>query len=268
MRRHLESTQFDQPATIAGTIGGIQLVDAKFSPVSVTGDINQEMPEDAIDQPRQVAAEGSEAVADAFGDLLKSDFQFIQVVIAGFIDTWGLTGRTDEQPRKQIRQRRMIVPASQQTPQQIGPAQNRAICRGGATQDDVVAASRARMTAILHELFGAQSSKVRFLVQSLRGLRKLVPVVSRLDVDFHDSRIRGDLEVNETVIARWSISFEDDRQLQFSRSGFDGGYQFQIVFHLLNGRQEDVQHATARLNAQRSPHQSGRGSGVESVHPV
>ncbi len=49
----------------------------------------------------------------------------------------------------------MVMPIRNQAGEQIGAAQERAIRRRGAAQDEVIAAARAGVTAVDHELLAA-----------------------------------------------------------------------------------------------------------------
>ena len=85
----------------------------------VAGEIDQQVAEDAVHQPRRAVA------LAAVRNQLEGDFQFIQAVGARLVDARRLAGGADEMAGKQIRQRRMIEPVADQAAQQIGPAQER-----------------------------------------------------------------------------------------------------------------------------------------------
>ena len=53
VRRHLERAQLEQPLPPAGAVGAEELVDAQLGAVGVAGDVDQQVAEDAIDQPRR-----------------------------------------------------------------------------------------------------------------------------------------------------------------------------------------------------------------------
>ncbi len=66
VRRHLESAQLEQSTPAGGRIGREQLVDAEFGAVRVAGRVDQQVAEDAVDQPRRRLPAGRDL---AEGDL-------------------------------------------------------------------------------------------------------------------------------------------------------------------------------------------------------
>ena len=98
-------------------------------------------------------------------NLFKREFQFVKTVMPTLIDAGRLTRGPDEEPAKQPTQRRMVLPVSQQRPQQVWATQHWGIPRRCPTQNDVVPASGAGMTSIQHELFSSQSRLMRFLIK-------------------------------------------------------------------------------------------------------
>ena len=115
----------------------------------VAGHVDQQMAEDAVDQPGRAVA--------AVGDLLEGDLQLVEAVVPGFVDPRRLARRPDEHAREQVRQRRMVVPVGDQAAEQVGPAQDRAVGRRRPAEHDVVAAAGAGVPAVDHELLGAQA---------------------------------------------------------------------------------------------------------------
>ena len=53
VRRHLERAELDQPQPAGRRVGRVQLVDAELGAVRVARDVDQQMAEHAIDQPRR-----------------------------------------------------------------------------------------------------------------------------------------------------------------------------------------------------------------------
>ncbi len=111
VRRHLERAQLHQSEPRARGVRRIELVDAKFSAMRIAGHVGQEMPEDAINFPRQNIASA------LLRRLVKRNFQFIDRIRARFIHARMLTGGPDERPREKIRERRMVVPVTHQAAQ-------------------------------------------------------------------------------------------------------------------------------------------------------
>ncbi|MNV20243.1 hypothetical protein D3C71_1111340 [compost metagenome] len=182
-------------------------------------------------------------------DFLKRQFKLIHLVVARLIDTRRLAGGADEQARKQVRQGRMIDPVRQQAGQHVGAAQERAVGRRGAAQHEVVAAARAGVASVGHELFGGQARLERGLVQEFGVVHQVGPVAGRVDVDFDDAGVRRDLQYLQARIARRRIAFHHDLHLQVTRSGFHLRHQRQIVFQARQRRHEDKKQAIARLHA-------------------
>jgi hypothetical protein len=128
--------------------------------MGVAGDIDQEVTEQPVDQPWTWCL-----AVTRLRHQTKRDFELMQHVLPRFIDSGRLTCRPDEQAGEQIGQRRTMLPVEHQTLEQIGPAQERAIGRLRATEDDVVAAAGAGVPAIDHELVGAEARKVRLFIE-------------------------------------------------------------------------------------------------------
>ena len=110
VRRHFERAHLEQPEPAVGSVGRIQLVDAELGTVRVAGHIDQHVAQCAIDQPRRSIV-GAAAASPQF---CERNFQFVELVVARFIDTRRLAGRPDEQTGEQVRQRRMVVPVRNQ----------------------------------------------------------------------------------------------------------------------------------------------------------
>ena len=60
VRRHLEGAQLEQAEAAGGAVGRVQLVDAELGAVRVAGDVDQQVAEQAVDQPgrRRLARRG------------------------------------------------------------------------------------------------------------------------------------------------------------------------------------------------------------------
>ena len=107
VRRHLERTEFDQPESAGRAIGRIELVDADFGAVSIAGDVDQDVPEQAIHQPQRCLDSRRRHMG-------QRDLKFIEAVVPRLVDPRRLAGGTDEHAREQIRQRRMPLPVQHQ----------------------------------------------------------------------------------------------------------------------------------------------------------
>ncbi len=78
MRRHLEAAELNEPQTPRGVVRRIELVDADLGPVRVAGDVDQEVPEDPVDEPRRRVNVGP--------DLVERDLEFVEGVLPPFVD--------------------------------------------------------------------------------------------------------------------------------------------------------------------------------------
>ena len=150
-----------RPRRPRGAVGRVQLVDAELGAVGVAGDVDQQVAEQAVDQPRRRSRR------PARRHLREGDLQLVERVVARLVDARRLAGRADEQAGEQVRQRRMVVPVGDQAAQQIGAAQERPVGRRGAAEHEVVAAAGAGVAAVEHELLGGQPRLPRRLVEDV-----------------------------------------------------------------------------------------------------
>ena len=65
----------------------------------IAGEIGQEMPQQAVDQPRLRRVLASAVLAL---ELLKRDLELVEAIVARFVDARSLAGRSDEQAGKQV----------------------------------------------------------------------------------------------------------------------------------------------------------------------
>ena len=221
--------------------------------MGVAGDIDQQVAEQAIDQPgwRRRALPGSRHHAER-------DLAFVQKVLPRLVDARCLAGRTDEQSGEQIGQRGPPLPVQQNAFQEIRPAQERAVLGRCPAKHHVVAAAGSGVPAVEDELVEAEAREARILVKTLRDVDGLAPSFRRMDVDLDDARIGRVLDDLEAVIARRRIAFDVDRGLHVRGRRLDGRQQLQIILELFQRRHENAQPAVARLDRERS---SNRYSG-------
>ncbi|TWW11328.1 hypothetical protein E3A20_04970 [Planctomyces bekefii] len=88
----------------------------------------------------------------------------------------------------------MIIPESDEAAEQIGSSQEGAVGGSGGSEHEVVSATGAGMPTVLLKLFGTQPAMSRVFVDAFGDLSQLRSVVSGLDIDFDDPRIRCDQE--------------------------------------------------------------------------
>ena len=97
--RHFETAKFQQAQAPGRAVGREHLVDADFGAVGVAGHIDQQIAEQAIDQPwgRRIAVPRK-----GIGHLRQRDFQLVQAVMPGLVDARGLTRRADAEAREEV----------------------------------------------------------------------------------------------------------------------------------------------------------------------
>ena len=134
----------------------------------VAGHVDQEIAEQPVDEPRRHGR-------DRLIRLLERELELVQRVVPRFVDARRLARRADEEPGEEIRERRMMLPVRDQAAQQIGPAQERAVRRARGAEHHVIAAARARVPAVEHELLGHEPRMVRVVVEPLGDRAHLVP---------------------------------------------------------------------------------------------
>ena len=244
---HLERPQLDQPLPPRRGLGREQLVDAELRAVGVPGDVDQQVPEHAVHQPRR--ALGAGAV-----DLLERDLQLGEAVRPRLVHPRGLARGPDEQPREQVRQRRMVDPVGDEAAQQAGPAQERRVGRRRPPQHDVVAAPGAAVPAVEHELLGPQPGRARRVVEGRRGRDQIVPRAGGVGVDLDDPRVGGDLDHREPGVGRRRVAFDGHRRIEGGRGVLDPGQQVHVVVDGGEGREEHVQASLSRLHDDRGAH--------------
>src|SRR5688572_7448458 len=76
--RHLEAAELDETETSGRTVGREELVDAYLGTVGVASDVDEEIAEGAVDEPRD------RSFAGRGGDLGEGDLEFVEAVVAGF----------------------------------------------------------------------------------------------------------------------------------------------------------------------------------------
>ena len=133
------------------------------------------------------------------------------------------------------------MPVADQAAQQVGAAQEGRVRRGGATEDEVVAATGADMAAVDHELLAGQARLPRGLVEEFGALDQLLPTAGGVDVHLDDARVRGDAEYVQARVAGRLVALQQHGALQLARGGLDGGDQFQPGVEFRQWRHEQVQ---------------------------
>ena len=171
--RHFERAEFDEAEPPRRAVGRIELVDADFGAMGVAGDVGQQVAEQAIDEP-----ERRRGLA-RLRQIGERDFEFVELIVARFVEPRRLAGRPDEQAGEQIGQRGMALPIEDEAAEQVGPAQERRICRLGAAEHDMIAAAGAGMAPVGHEFVDAEPRLARVLIDRGRRLHRLAPCARR-----------------------------------------------------------------------------------------
>ena len=134
-------------------VGAEELVDAELGPVRVAGEVDEEVAEQAVDQPGQARrALGLQPV-----ELGERDLQLVEAVVAPLVDARRLARRAHEAAGEQVGERRVVLPERDEAAQQVRAAQERAVGGRPAAEGDVVAAAGARVEAVERELLGAEA---------------------------------------------------------------------------------------------------------------
>ena len=92
MRRHFERPHLNQTQPRTGRFRRIQLVDTKLRAMRVARQIDQQIAEDAVYQPRR------DRFRARVGHLVERDLHLVERIEARFVDARMLAGRADKQP--------------------------------------------------------------------------------------------------------------------------------------------------------------------------
>lgn len=142
----------------------------------------------------------------------------------------------------------MALPVEDHALQEIGTAQEGAIVRIGAADDDMVAAAGAGVATVDHELVGAEPGGARLLVDRRGDVDAVLPVRSRMNIDLDDAGIRGDADDVDALVLRRRITFDMDGKLELGGGVFGGGDQLEIILDAFDRWHEDAEPAVARLD--------------------
>ena len=197
------------PRRPVGTVRGIEFVDADLGTVGVAGDVDQQVAEDPVDQPGRAIQAGR---GERVGDLPQRDLQLIKLIVARFIHARRLAGRADEQAAEQVAERGMVLPIPDQRGEQVRAAQERAVGRGRAADDDMVAAAGPGRPAVDHVFGRIEQALPRLFVERLGDVGLFAPGMRRLDVDLDHPGIRGHLDHAEPRVRWRRIPLHMDRR--------------------------------------------------------
>ena len=145
-------------------------------------------------------------------NLLKRDFHFVDLIVAGFVDARRLAGGSDKKSAEEVGKRRMVVPVADQAAQQPRISQDRRIGGRRSADQNVISAAGAGVPAIEHEFFRGQAAQVRFFVQRRRVLDQFIPACGRVQVHFNHARIGRDFDHVDARIVRRGIALRRARE--------------------------------------------------------
>ena len=229
------------PSRPVAAVGRIQLVDTELGAMRVAGQVDQQVAEDAVDQPRRA---GVGLPRTRFGNLLEGDLQFVQRVAAALVHARRLAGRADEAAGKQIRQRRMVVPVARPgcAADRVGAGTGCPAAWGrpaprGCRRPCRCAGRPGRTSPSPAEPAGpprTASSCSRTSSSQERAGWMLTSITPGSGVT---------LIMVDPMVGRRQVAFDRDRRLQLGRRVLDGGHQVQVVLQPFDRRHEDVQPA-------------------------
>ena len=249
--RHLEGAQLDEAEPAGRAVGRVELVDAELGAMRVSRHVDEDVAQDAVDDPgRRLLARPRQ--------LREGELELVGRVVARLVDTRGLGGRADEAAREQERERGMVVPIAQEAAEHVGAAQERALLRREAAEDDVVAAAGSDMRPVDLELLRDQALAAGRVVELLVLSNGVAPRSRRRDVDLDDAGVGRDPEIAQARIARRRVTLELDRQARLPGRRLDRGDELHPGLEREERRQEDLELAAARLDAERGAHDAGR----------
>ncbi len=258
MRRHFERPELEQAESSRRAVGRIELVDRELGAMRIACQIGQQMPQQAVDEPRRDRLLARLVLA---AHLLERDLELVEPIVARFVDARRLARRTDERAGEQVRQRRMVLPVGDEALQQIRPAQERAVRGCRAAQRDMIAAARAGVAPVEHEFLGTETRLSRLFVERLRRGDQFVPRGRRMDIDLDDGGVRRDVQHLDARIARRRVAFDGDRCGNGDRSPFHRGQQHDVILEARKRRHEHMEVAVAHLHAKRRlDHVPGRNA--------
>ncbi len=174
--------------------------------------------------------------------------------MASFVDTWGLTGRADEQAREEVGEGGVPLPVEHKALQKVRPAQEGAVIRICTADDHMITTAGAGVAAIDHELVRTQTAQAGFFVDGGGNLHAFLPVGSRMDVDLDDARIWRNADDIQPLIMRWRIALDMNRQIERPRSTFRRGDEIEIFLQRGGRWHEDADPSIAHFHGDGSAH--------------
>ena len=222
VRRHLEGPHLHQPPPSGGAVRGEELVDAKLGPVSIPGEIDKEIAEQPVDEPRA-------RLLAAATQFLEGDLELVEALVTGLVDPRRLARRADEATGEEIGEGGMVVPVGDETGKEIRAPQKWAVGHRSPAEDEMIAAAGAGVPAVELELLRPQPADARGPVDRLPDPHELLPAPCRRHVDLNHPRIGRHLKPRKTIIPRRSIALEHHRTAVRCGDSLDAGQELEPV---------------------------------------
>src|SRR5262249_13849784 len=150
-----------EPEPPARGLRRVELVDAELGTVRVAGEVDEQVPEDPVDEP-------GGNVRPARRQRRERDVELLELGIAPLVDARMLRRRADEEAGEEVRERRVVLPVAQQAGEEFGTTEERALERVRAADDDLVAAAGADGAAVDEELLGREPRGACLVVERER----------------------------------------------------------------------------------------------------
>ena len=144
----------------------------------------------------------------------------------------------------------MVLPESDQAAKKVWTTEQRAVGDRCSANDDVAATSGGLEFTIPCEFAdGKAVVEGLFVEEGVDGL-ELVPIFRGRQVDFEDSGIGSDAEVQYARVGRRCVTFEPDRHLEMPAGIFDGGDDVEIIGEHGEEWKEDMEATLPDFDAQ------------------
>ncbi len=241
-RRRLEAANREPAAAARGIVRREELVHAELGAADVAGAIGEQMAQQAIGKPRQARL--------ARGRPLERDAELVERIVPALVRARRRPVGADGAGREEVRQARMALPCDDERPRELGTARERTRFRGSSAEHDGVATAD-RLARPVGELpLRPQARALRFRVHDLEQ-RGMVGAIRRRQRDAEHARVGLEDDTAKARVLGWLVAFERDRHVERAGDVVERRGEGEVVRHLAERRQEDVQPAVADLEADR-----------------
>ena len=262
VRGHLERAELDQ-ALAAGRGPPVeQLVDRQLGAVAVAADVDEQITEQQIAEPRR----GGLTPGAALERVGEGDLELVEALVPGLVDPRRLRGRADEQAREHVRERGVVLKEGDQAGEQLGPGRERAGQRRRPAEGQVVPAARAGEAAVEQVLLGVEPGVEARVVDGLEQADVVVGRRGRGDVDLEHPGVGGHGDPGQARARGRRVALEDDGDLEHLAHAIDDRDQLDEVGLAGQRGQEHEQRRVLvdlrpPLDADRRVHAVGRARG-------